>query len=547
MPSLSAPSMLFYSRTSDVLRFLIARLRVFISSVQKELVDERLAVQVLLSTDTFLQKHTVPRLFEYTPAPLSPNKREYLDQLGTCNICLLILGEKYGDMNADTELSATHEEYKMAKERGLPILPCVKGDRSFSREPEAQKLFAEIKSDGYTYSRFNTLMDLQKVVRDRLVEHVKTTYDVSPTEGDNSDASQNISVADLFERQRLDVVKWEEFDKDLSRRMVAAAEEVDMNSLSDRDLLEQLVDRGYLWLDSRKGGHFATAAGILLLASDPSKAFSHVRIQIDAYVGTERTARADDYDFLRGPVTRVLDDAVRFVQRNTRHPMRVVGLRRVRVDEYPETAVREALVNAIAHRDYRETGVKVTLEVFHNRVVVASPGLPAGGQSLSRIASGRGRSRSRNPLLAQGLAWLKAMEDRGTGIMRMTAAMLNHGLDRPSFATDDGCFVVTLPGPADNMDRIRVPEGVPSGLTPAQEEVLNDRQQVILKHALQQGSVTNRWCRQALGIVYDTAYRDLMNLVKLGLLKREGEGRASRYVPIDYTVESIENPPTDGH
>ena len=153
-------------------------------------------------------------------------------------------------------------------------------------------------------------------MRDRLVEHVEATYDVSPTADDNRDAAQNIAVADLFERQRLDVVEWEDLDRDLGRSMVAAAEEVDADSLSD--------------------------------------------------------------------------DAVRFVQRNTRHPMRVVGLRRVRVDEYPETALREALVNAIAHRDYREAGVKVTFEVFHDRVVVTSPGLPAGGQSLTRIASNRG-------------------------------------------------------------------------------------------------------------------------------------------------------------
>ena len=523
----------------------MARLRVFISSVQKELAEERMAVQILLSTDSFLQKHAVPRLFEYTPAPLTPNQKGYLDLLDTCNVCLLILGKEYGGKTEDADLSATHEEYRLAKERGLPILACVKGDRSFLREPETEELFEEIKKDGYTYSRFESLEDLQKTVRDRLVEHIETMYDVSPTADDNRDAVQNIAVADLFERQRLDVVEWEQLDTNLARSMVAAAEEVDADRLSNDDVLEQLVDRGYLWLDTESSKHFATAAGSLLLAPDPSKAFPHARIQIDAYVGNERTARADDYDFLRGPVTHVLDAAVRFVQRNTRHPMRVVGLSRVRVDEYPETAIREALVNAIAHRDYREGGVKVTLEVFHDRVVVTSPGLPAGSQSLTRIANGRGRSRSRNPLLAQGLAWLGAMEDRGTGIMRMTGAMLDHGLDRPSFAPDDGCVVVTLPGPADNMERIRVLEDVPSGLTPAQEEVLNDRQRDILRHALENGTVTNRWCRQTLGIVYDTAYRDITGLVEIGLLRREGEGRSSQYVPVSGVVESTDNPPTD--
>ncbi len=509
----------------------MARLKIFISSVQKELAEERMAVQILLSTDAFLQRHTAPRLFEYTPAPLMPNKKGYLDLLSTCNVCLLILGEKYGDKNADTGLSATHEEYRLAKERGLPILPCVKGDRSFSRDPETKQLFAEIKGDGYTYSRFKTLEDLQKVVRDRLVEHVETTYDASPTADDNRDAAQNIAVADLFERQRLDVVEWKDLDKDLGRRMVAGAEDVSADSLSNEDVREQLVDRGYLWFNPEANTHFATAAGILLLAPDPSKAFPHARIQIDAYVGIERTARADDYEFLRGPVTSVLDDAVRFVQRNTRHPMRVVGLQRVRVDEYPETVLREALVNAIAHRDYREAGVKVTFEVFHDRVVVTSPGLPAGGQSLTRIANGRGRSRSRNPLLAQGLAWLDAMEDRGTGIMRMTGAMLDHGLDRPTFARDDGCVVVTLLGPAENMDRIRISaEKVAEFIPPSAEGKLNARQKQMAGMLIRGEELTSRLCEERFGVTRDTANRDFKGLMSLGIAEPRGGGRSRHYV-----------------
>ena len=202
------------------------------------------------------------------------------------------------------------------------------------------------------------------------------------------------------------------------------------------------------------------------------------------------------------------------------------------------------LVNAIAHRDYREAGVKVTFEVFHDRVVVTSPGLPAGGQSLTRIAAGRGRSRSRNPLLAQGLAWLQAMEDRGTGIMRMTGAMLDHGLDRPAFAPDDGCVVVTLPGPVDDMERIRIPEDMSTGLTPAQEQALNERQRAILSEAASSGAVTTRWCLEVLHVVKDTARRDFAHLVDLGLLSQTGKGRGTKYVPVS-DDESTDNRPID--
>ena len=123
------------------------------------------------------------------------------------------------------------------------------------------------------------------------------------------------------------------------------------------------------------------------------------------------------------------------------------------------------------------------------------------------------------------------MEDRGTGIMRMTGAMLDHGLDRPGFAPDDDCVVVTLPGPADNMNRIRVPEGISTELTPAQEEALNERQRRILEYAVETGAVTSGWCRKEFDVTYDTANRDLLAMMQLGLIRREGKGRGSRYVP----------------
>ena len=93
--------------------------------------------------------------------------------------------------------------------------------------------------------------------------------------------------------------------------------------------------------------------------------------------------------------------------------------------------------------------------------------------------------------------------------------MLDHGLGRPEFAADDGCVVVALPGPADNMDRVRVPASVPTGLTPTKEQALNDRQRAILHEAVTSGSVTTSWCLEALDVVKDTARRDFTHLVAL--------------------------------
>jgi predicted HTH transcriptional regulator len=106
--------------------------------------------------------------------------------------------------------------------------------------------------------------------------------------------------------------------------------------------------------------------------------------------------------------------------------------------------------------------------------------------------------------------------------------MLNHGLDQPLLGADMGYFQVTFPGPGDNIERLRVPEKRLL-ITPAVEAQLNERQKSIFAHVLEAGSVTSGWCLKEFGVVYNTAYRDLEGLVRLGLLKQEGSGRGTRY------------------
>lgn len=225
-----------------------------------------------------------------------------------------------------------------------------------------------------------------------------------------------------------------------------------------------------------------------------------------------------------------VDRAIAFIERNTRHPMKVVGLNRVRLDEYPVEALREALVNAMAHRQYEDAGRKIMLEVFSDRVVVSSPGLPPAPITLERLRKGKYRPCSRNPLLAQCLSYFHRIEERGSGFRRMRDQMLNHGLDQPLLGTDTGYFQVTFPGPGENIERLRVAE-TRLQVTPAIEARLNARQRKIMAQVLEAGSVTTGWCMETLGVVRDTAHRDLVGLVKLGILVREGAGRGAKYMP----------------
>lgn len=112
----------------------------------------------------------------------------------------------------------------------------------------------------------------------------------------------------------------------------------------------------------------------------------------------------------------------------------------------------------------------------------------------------------------------------------MFSSMLNHGLSAPTYAEQDGYFVVTFYGPNGDYDRLKVPEGARGLITPAVEAQLNERQKKIMIQVQKEGVVTSGWCQKHLGIVKDTANRDLAGLVGLGVLQMVGKGRGTRYV-----------------
>ena len=453
-----------------------AKLRVFVSSVQKELEDERLIVQNLVNTDMFLSAHCVPVLYEFEPA--SPNKalEGCLKALDICHIYLLIVAVQYGNLVGD--LSITHAEYRRAKAKKLPVLAFIRGDRSLKREAGTDALLKELDADGPKYKRFGNVIELQKEVRAALVKLLKDRHGITPSSDENEIAEQTIEATSTFESQPLNRIHWTELDHTVARRLVAAAENQNLDTLRSADLLSGSSLRGLIWLDSSSGERYATAAGIVLLAKDPSAVFPQCRILADAYRGAEADGDPRDHEDIRGPIPLTVDRAIAFIDRNTRHPMKVVGLNRVRLDEYPTEALREALVNAVAHRQYEDAGRKIMLEIFSDRVVVSSPGHPPAPITLASLRKGKYRPCSRNPVLAQCLSYFHRIEERGSGFRRMRDQMLNHGLDQPLLGTDTGYFQVTFPGPGDDIHRIRVPE-TRLLVTPSVEaQLMNDRRKL---------------------------------------------------------------------
>jgi ATP-dependent DNA helicase RecG len=515
-------------------------LKVFVSSVQKELESERLVVSNLIQTDPFLKDVAVPILYEKEPASPNHALQECIQLLDGCHVCVLIIGKQYGHLV--DQLSITHHEYRRAKQKPLPVLAFIKGGNEVAREPGVEKLLEELKKDDIKYKRFDDIISLQKEVRAALVKHLADVYHVQPSPAEDETALQTIEATSPFESTLETRVLWDELDQALSRRLESAAG----NPVAgEAELLEAALRRGLVWRDSDSGKHYATAAGVVLLYRDPSTVYPQSRILADAYRGAEMVSTPDDHEDIRAPMPLAVDRALGFVDRNTRHPMRIVGLERIRLTEYPEEALREALVNAVAHRRYEDASRKILLQVFFDRVVVSSPGPPPQPLTLQKLRTGRYKPCSRNPVIAQCISFFHRIEERGGGLQRMRDSMLNLGLSAPELALVDAYFEVTLRGPGDNTDRLLVADSKKL-VTPALEARLNDRQKKIVAQVLRQGYVTSGWCVKRLGVVYDTARRDLSGLVGLGVLTRTGRGRAVRYVAAGKAHSGINRQSTDG-
>jgi predicted HTH transcriptional regulator len=122
------------------------------------------------------------------------------------------------------------------------------------------------------------------------------------------------------------------------------------------------------------------------------------------------------------------------------------------------------------------------------------------------------------------------MEERGTGIRRMRNAMLDHGLDAPQVALDDDSFVLTLPGPADDLSRIRTPEATDLSLPPSVTDELNKRQIRIAQRLVSGENLSSAELQKDFQVTRDTIARDMSLLIELKLAQKTGQARATRYI-----------------
>jgi len=195
----------------------------------------------------------------------------------------------------------------------------------------------------------------------------------------------------------------------------------------------------------------------------------------------------------------------------------VTGLQREEQTEYPQSAVREALVNAVAHRDYRLTGRSIELRMYADRLEVTSPGGLPAHITLDNIVE---EHYSRNPRIVNGLFQWGYIEELGLGVDRMIEDMVSAGHMPPQFDAKPHRFSVLLYNKRD-----------PARIVESWELTMNDRQIKVMEYLQRSGSVTNREYRELCPHVGSETLRlDLADLVTKGVLLKIGDKRGTRYI-----------------
>jgi ATP-dependent DNA helicase RecG len=201
-----------------------------------------------------------------------------------------------------------------------------------------------------------------------------------------------------------------------------------------------------------------TVSGVLLFGKTPNRFLPHAGIDAVAYPGAQKDYAARERATLRGPMTPLLSEngelvesglveqAIAFVQRNTTVSGQLdeqYGARRETKADFPREAIREAIVNALVHRDYLLSSTDIELSIYEDRLEITSPGRLPNGITPARMLAGC--RASRNQLIKDVMRDYGYLEHSGMGVPRkIVKCMREHNGTEPELIEEGERFKVRL-------------------------------------------------------------------------------------------------------
>jgi tetratricopeptide (TPR) repeat protein len=224
-----------------------------------------------------------------------------------------------------------------------------------------------------------------------------------------------------------------------------------------------------------------TVAAILLFGKNPQAILKVSSIDAVRFRGVELADQIIDRREIIGTSNELIEKATDFVRAFSAVGSAITSesLLRTETNEYPFVAVREAIANAVVHRDYTNMGSQIKVHMFDDRTEITSPGGLGGGITQADLADNKGKSWLRNPNLAGVLYEMRLVEKAGTGVARIFRGMQENGSPPPSFSVDSNTVKVILKAHPEYTARRMYEEAV----------LAKDRGEVEKARALLEGAI----------------------------------------------------------
>ncbi|NCO96954.1 MAG: DeoR family transcriptional regulator [Candidatus Aenigmarchaeota archaeon] len=257
-----------------------------------------------------------------------------------------------------------------------------------------------------------------------------------------------------------------------------------------------------------------TNACMLLFSKKPE--FLQSEVKCIRFSGNDPVKPYIDFQTLNGDVFDLVDKAEDFVLRNIKMSIWLIPdqVQREEKYEYPPDAIREAIANAVVHRDY-ESPSKVQVRIFNDRIEIWNPGRLPMGWTVERLKQ-KHESIPRNPLLFKQLFWVKYVEDVGGGTLDIIRSCKEWGLPEPEFEFTGTSLIVTFRLSKLTKDRLEALG-------------LNERGKKVIEYLKEHRKITTKKYSEIFGVTMRMARNDLKELIEKKIVIKRGVSDKKTY------------------
>ena len=262
-------------------------------------------------------------------------------------------------------------------------------------------------------------------------------------------------------------------------------------------------------------------AALLLFGKEPK--FIQSEVKCIRFDGNKPVKPYIDFQTIEGNIFDLVDKTESFIFRNIKKAIWLVPgqIQREEKYEYPPGAIREAIVNAIVHRDYLSAS-KVQVRIFNDYIEIWNPGKLPNGWTIEKLKQ-KHESIPPNPFLFKQLFWVKYVEDVGGGTLDMINECKNWGIPQPEFEDTGTAIVVTFRKSIFTSEILR-------------ELGLNERQIKAIGFVKQHSKITTKDYCDFLKVARDTANKDLKGLLRKNIIQKRGLGPQTHYTLSDIPI-----------